>query len=168
MFRVSTGFRDINGPILAEPATVFAVAFLGSTIVIAYWNLQLAVGTFIHTGKFMTFSVLRLSFPTLSSFLGLVALRRIRSSAALAGILLGGICVFVIFNVGGLFVLLTGYNFSRVNPISVSRIRCIPWFACSIVGLAITAVAWPITQARRNSEANRSFFGSGNRLSDAP
>ena len=168
MFRVSTGFRGINGPMLAEPATVFAIAFLGATIIIAYWDLQLAVGTFIHTGKFMTFSVLRFSFPTLSLFFGLVALRRIRSSVALAGILLGGICVFIVFNVGGLFVLLSGYNFSRVNAIPVSRIRCIPWFACSIVGVAITAVAWPMSQARRNSEANRGFFGSGSRFSDAP
>ena len=134
----------------------------------AYWDLQLAVGIFIHTGKFMTFSVLRLSFPSLSSFLGLIALRRIRSIDALTVICIGGIMVFIAFNVGGLFVLLTGYNFSRVNAIPVSRIRCIPWFACSIIGLAITAVAWPINQARRNSEANRSFFGSGNRLSDTP
>jgi hypothetical protein len=159
-------FRNINGPVPTEPATVFAVAFLGSAILMAYWDLQLAVGAFVHTGKFMTFSVLRLSFPSLSSFLGLIALRRIRSIDALTGICLGGILVFVVFNVGGLFVLLTGYNFSRVNAIPVSRIRCIPWFACSIVGLAITAVAWPITQARRTREANRRF-GSGNRLSNA-
>ena len=163
-----SGFRGINGPVPTEPATVFAVAFLGSTILMAYWDLQLAVGTFVHTGKFMTFSVLRLSLPSLSSFLGLVALRRIRSIDALTVICAGGIMVFMVFNVGGLFVLLTGYNFSRVNIVPVPRIRCIPWFACSIIGLAITAVAWPINQARRNSEANRSFFGSGNRLSDTP
>jgi hypothetical protein len=156
-----SGFRAINSPFPTEPATVFAVALLGSTILMVYWDLQLAVGTFVHTGEFMTFSVLRLSFPSLSSVLGLVALRRIRSADALTVILLGGIAAFVVFNVGGLFVLLTGYNFSRVDAIPVSRIRCIPWFACSIVGLAITAVAWPLTQARRNSEANRSFFGSG-------
>jgi hypothetical protein len=145
-----SGFRGINGGAPTEPATLCAVAFLGSTILMAYWDLQLAVGSFVHTGQFMTFSVLRLSFPSLSAFLGLIALRRIQSIDTLSGICLGVIMVFVVFNVGGLYVLLTGYNFSRVNAIPVSRLRCIPWFACSIVGLAIMAVAWPIAQARRS------------------
>jgi hypothetical protein len=37
MFRMSTGFRGINGPLMAELATVLAVAFLESTILMAYW-----------------------------------------------------------------------------------------------------------------------------------
>jgi hypothetical protein len=57
-----SGFRAINSPFPTEAATIFAVAFLGSTILMLYWDLQLAVGTFVHTGKFMTFSVLRFSF----------------------------------------------------------------------------------------------------------
>jgi hypothetical protein len=122
-------------------ATLVAALCLGAAILLAFWQLRVAVTTFAPTVAFAESFSLQLSGPFVLLALGVIALHRIRSVDSLAAFCITGILATIIFAVGGLFVFATGYNFSKYNPVPVPRALSIASFAISIVTLALTAVA---------------------------
>jgi hypothetical protein len=128
---------------------VVAIVLLGSGVLLAFWELRLAIATYAPTPKFVVFFALRFSIPLVLIILGLTAFGRIRSIDSQTFICIAGILFTIIFAVGGLFVLVTGYNFSKYYPGSVPRVQSIAYFAASIIALAVTATTVRLNKKRR-------------------